>query len=243
MNLIQLTLPKIKEYFDNLKSMFLERKLSETFDVQNYQYDGTDRNGLHCWLHRRGSNRSENLHKKMKIAFGTRSYGAEVGHYLLLLLCYCYNLSTGCRHGGKYNFGMTRMDIIDRIQIQIEESFCFDIFPLHTNQSQFQFISNFVAIGIGLLSYDNDFVKQSLIPNKHLKGDLKFMASRMGLEAPPLGVRTKEEKKTFSSFLKKLGRNPNSKDFINLAKHILTRCNSITAYPKLPSILKAFYQQ
>ena len=56
-------------------------------------------------------------------------------------------------------------------------------------------------------------------------------------------MRTKEEKKIFSTFLKNLGRNPNSKDFINLAKHFLTRCNSITVYPKLPSILKAYYQQ
>ena len=192
-------LPNLDSYLEGIKTMFCEGKLSETFDVQNYQADGQDIHGLSLWLRRRGSNRSENLHQKMKIAFGTRSYGAEVGHFLLLLVSYRYNLTTGYRRDGKYNFGMSRLDIIDRIQIWNEQIFNVNIFPSHENSFQFKPIEDFIAVGIGPLNYKKEFLHLSKKPHQSLKGDLQFVAVRMLVEGPPLSIHLKEEKKLFST--------------------------------------------
>ena len=89
----------------------------------------------------------------MKISFGTRSYEAEVGHFLLLLVSFCYNITTSYRRDGKYNFRMTRLDIIDQIQIPNEQIFNVDIFPAHGNYFQFKAIEDFSAVGIGPLNY------------------------------------------------------------------------------------------
>ena len=45
-------------------------------------------------------------------------------------------------------------DKIDRIQIRMQQLFNCDIFPKHVNQSLFEPIKDFVAVGIGELNYD-----------------------------------------------------------------------------------------
>ena len=70
----------------------------------------------------------------MRVAFGPHGVGAEVGHYLLLLVCYRYNINTGIRRKGMYNFGTIMHNLIDRIQLRMMQIFGVDVFPTHTNQ-------------------------------------------------------------------------------------------------------------
>jgi len=109
--------PKLEQWFKNLLSLCREGKLEETSDCAMFQEDGKDSNGLQLYIRRRGTNRSELHYQKMKVAFGPHGVGAEVGHYLLLLVTYKFNISTGIRRLGRPDFGTFRLDIIDRIQM------------------------------------------------------------------------------------------------------------------------------
>ena len=57
----------------------------------------------------------------MKSSIGAWNVGAEVGHYILVLLSYRYNISTSISRCGCINFGMPYMHIIDRLQIRVQQ--------------------------------------------------------------------------------------------------------------------------
>jgi hypothetical protein len=126
---------KLEDYFDKLETLFYDGSMEECGDVSLYQWDGVDKHGLNYWLRQRGSTRSELLHQKMKVAFGPHGVGVEVGHFLLLLVTYIFNVNTGVRRTRCHDFGMPWHHIIDRIQIRSIQIFGVDIFPRHENQS------------------------------------------------------------------------------------------------------------
>ncbi len=117
----------------------------------------------------------------MRVAFGPWGVGPEVGHYLLLLVTYQYNVNTGIRRNKWHDFGMPFLHYIDRIQLRYIQIFGFDPFPNHTNQALFKPVEGFVAVGIGPLNYNEDFVENSDVPHPSLKGGLLFLAQQMGL--------------------------------------------------------------
>jgi hypothetical protein len=161
-----------------LETLFYDGSMEECGDVSLYQWDGVDKHGLNCWLRRRGSTRSELLHQKMKVAFGPHGVGVEVGHFLLLLVTYIFNVNTGVRRTRCHDFGMPWHHIIDRIQIRSIQIFGVD-FPRHENQSPFQPIQGFVAVGVGPLNYDDAFVEQTTEPHPNLTGGMRFLAQCM----------------------------------------------------------------
>ena len=124
----------------------------------------------------------------------------STGHYLLLLVSYKYNINTGIRRKGCYNFGTMRYDIIDRIHWRMMQIFGVDVFPTHTNQLLFQPVKGFVAVGVGPLNYDEDYVEQGC-PHQGLTGDIKFLAQRMKVVGPPLHIYHPREKKIFNDFM------------------------------------------
>lgn len=232
---------KLTKYFDFLEDLCESGQFEECYDVEMFQWDGTDSNGLNCWLRRRGSNRSENLHRQMRVAFGPHGVGAEVGHYLLLLLTYRYNVKTGIRRTDQYDFGMPYLYLIDRIQIRMVQLFDVDIFPKHKNLSLFKPLEGFVAVGIGELNYDERYVEKGE-PSKNLKGDLLFVAKRTKLVGPPLHITNPREMQIFNDFMKECG-SPKSKSWIELAKIFKKEADYIRVFPKLPSMLKNYYKK
>jgi hypothetical protein len=123
----------------------------------------------------------------MRVAFGPHGVGAEVGHFLLLIVTYRYNVNRGVHRKGFHNFGMPYHDIIDRIQIPMQQLFGYDIFPQHVNQALFDPIAGFVAVRVGPLNYDSKFVENGP-PDPKLKGDMLFLVLRMKLRGPPLHI-------------------------------------------------------
>lgn len=191
---------QMEAYFDSVELMHKEGRLSECHDVEMFQWEGTDKHGLSLWLRRRGSNRSENIHQKMRVAFGPHGVGAEVGHYLLLLVTCRHNVSTGVNRNRQIDFGMPHHDKIDRTQLRMQQLFETDIFPRHSNQLLFKAVPDFVAVGIGPLNCDEKWVTPG-DPDPVLKGDMLFLAKRMKLKGPPLNVQHPEERKLFNDYM------------------------------------------
>jgi hypothetical protein len=144
----------LKEYYtDDLRKFLVgfekecrEGLFEELGDVALFQWDGKDFNGLDLSIRFRGSNRAENIHSKMSVAFGPWGVGARTAHFVLLLVSYRYNVHTGIRRCNDHNFGHTWLHYIDRIQSRILNIFGVDVYPRHMNLAQFQPIENFVAI-------------------------------------------------------------------------------------------------
>jgi hypothetical protein len=233
--------PKLEDYFNKLEQLFHDGKLEECCDVELYQWDGVDKDGLDVWLRRRGSNRSELLHQKMKVAFGPHGVGATVGHFLLLLVTYIFNVNTGVRRKRFHNFGMPYHDLIDRIQIRHLQIFGVDVFPRHNNQALFKPVEGFVAVGIGPLNYHPEFV-ESGPPHASLKGDMRFLAERMELVGPPLHIAHPYEKHIFNEFMKDNPSTPNSKTWRALAANYKEKTDYKTVSPKLPSMLQNHFK-
>ena len=106
-------------------------------------------------------------------------------------------------------------DKIDRIQLRMQKLFGEDIFPNYSNHLLFKPISDFVAVGIGPLNYDEKYVDSSE-PDPALKGDMLFLAKRMKLRGPPLHIAHPEEKKIFNDYLRDHSK-PTSKMWDDLA--------------------------
>jgi hypothetical protein len=245
---IKNTEPLKEHYTDELRKYLigLERKCEEGLfeelgDVSLFQWDGTDYNGLDLWLRFRGSNRAENVHQKMSVAFGPWGVGARTAHYVLLLVSYRYNVQTGIRRYNEYNFGHSWLHYIDRIQSRILDIFGVDVYPRRTNLAQFQPVKDYVAIGIGPLAYNADYVEKGA-PDPRLKGDLLFVADRMGLKCAPMPIAHPKEKAMFNKHMQDYPK-PKDKDWRELAKHFkqLTDCKTI--FPKLPTMLKCYYKK
>ena len=230
----------LEKYFDDIEELYERGEMEESADVALYQWDGKDKNGLNLWIRKRGSSRSENVHQSMRSAFGPWGVGPEIGHYLLLLVSYRYNVNTGIRRMGWVDFGIPWYHLIDRIQLRMIQLFEHDPFPNHTNQALFQPIKGFVAVGVGPLCYDDDFVEKSSEPHQALKGGLRFLAKRMKLRGPPLDLAHKEEFSFFNEFMKTKPR-VNRQNWVELAKQFKAKANYVSIFPKLPSQLARHY--
>ena len=233
--------PKLEAYFDAVEEMCRKGMMEECTDVCLFQWDGTDKCGLDLWLRKRGSNRSENFHQKMRVAFGPHGVGVHVGHYLLLLVTYRYNINSGVRRTGCHNFGMPYPGIIDRIQVRYQQLFDYDVFPNHVNQSLFKPVKAFLAVGVREMNYDGQYVEKGH-PHPDLVGDMKFMAERTKLRGPPLHIATIEEKKIFNEYMKN-NRGRTQKNWQQLATLYKAKANYKTVFPKLPSMVKLHYSK
>ena len=162
----------------------------------------------------------------------------KTGHYLILLISYRFNVSTRVNRLGRHDFGHPYLHLIDRLQDRYQELFNILIYPRHRNLSRFKPVDGFVAIGVGPLSLDPEYVQQGE-PLPVLKGDLHFMAERMKLECPPLPLAHKDEFKIFRHFI---ARNPKvtRSTLHNLAKEFKAKSNGQTVFPKLPCMLKVY---
>jgi hypothetical protein len=229
------------EYLDKLERKCQEGLFEELSDVSLFTWRGTDGSGLDLWWRNRGSTRAENIHQKMKVAFGPWGVGAQTGHFLLLLISYRYNVNTGIRRCNEHNFGHPWLYFQDRIQIRVQEVFNVNIYPRHTNLAQFKGVDGFVAVGIGPLNYDEDYVQLGE-PDERLGGDLLFLACRMKLVCPPVHICTKHEKHVFNEYLK-THPNPKDSNWKELARLFKSKTDCKTVFPKLPSMVKAYYNQ
>ena len=91
--------PDLTKYFDKFEKNCREGKFADLHDVSLYRSVGIDSDGLDLWIRLKGSVRCENIHKSMRTAMGPWGVGATVAHYLLVLICYNYNVNTGiCRN-------------------------------------------------------------------------------------------------------------------------------------------------
>jgi len=232
----------VKDYFNTFETKCRNGLFEEINDVQMFQWAGIGKGGLDRWYRRRGTVRNENLHQKLFSCLGAHSIGAEVGHHLLVLLAYKYNISTGIKRLGLCNHGHIFYEYIDRIQIRLQEIYNVVVYPSHRNCSLLiNPITNFIAVGIGPLSYDNRFVTFGPA-HKNLRGDLRFVASSMGLELPPLEISSKEERTIFNDYRRNHPQNKklSASSLVELAIKFKCYANGTTIFPKLPSQLEAY---
>jgi hypothetical protein len=233
---------KLDAWFDKLEKNAMDGIYEGLIDVQGYIPGRVDSNGFQLWYRSNGSSvRCENFHNILKSALGHYGIGAKSAHYVMVLLAFRYNVNTGIRRLGEHNFGHIYLHLIDEIQDKYHALFGVKLFPRHRNLSHFKSIPNFIAIGIGALSFDADFVCQGP-PMASLKGDLRFMAERMNVKCAPMPVGTADEYRIFSIFVL---HNPKMTDakFRVLGKEFLAKTDGKTVFPKLPSMLKSHYKQ
>lgn len=176
----------------------------------------------------------------MHVSVGPWGIGPRSGHYILLDLCYRYNVNAGIARCGDHDFGHPWLHFVDRIQDRVQNIWNLLIYPNHTNILAFK-PTEFVAVGIGPLSYDAKYVDTGE-PMAHFKGDLKFLAERMKLKCPPLPLSTKEEHVIYNNYLKSHPQ-PASKNWDELAQIFKGRVDGKTIFPKLPSMLKQHYDK
>ena len=120
-----------------------------------YKHDGYDSNGLDLWLRRRGS-KAEVFHQKMHVAVGPWGIGVEMAHYLQVILAYEYVVNAGVRRCGEPDFGHTELQLEDRIQRGIMDTWGVLLFPNHINVSEYDPV-NFTSVGVGLLRFNRNF--------------------------------------------------------------------------------------
>lgn len=233
---------KLDKWFDALTRICREGKMEETTDCVMFQWIGQDKNGLDLYLRRRGSNRSELLHQKMRVAFGPHGIGAEVGHYLLLWITYRFNVSTGIKRLNHHNFGIHQLHLIDRIQTRYAQLFGCDVFPRHQNQMQKKTIPGLVSVGIRPLDYDDMYVKKGPC-HASLHGDLRFIAERSGVVCPPMPISHPKEKVIFNQFMLH-NQKLTTKSWDELSATFAVEAEKDgyqTIFPKIPSMLKNYY--
>ena len=96
-------------------------------------------------------------------------------------------------------------------------------------------------VGIVPLSYNVDYVDKGP-PNCILKGDLWFLAERMGLVFPLLPIASRYEIAMLTKFMQDHPK-PTDAHFIMLAKLYKQKSNGTTIFPKLPSMVKSYFNQ
>jgi hypothetical protein len=239
--LIKLLTPELQLYFENFIKKALRGEFEEQNDVLLFIKNGEDSHGLPLYYRLRGTVRTENVHQKMKTALGPWAVGARTGHMMLTLTCYRYNVKSGIRRCGAHDFGHCELHLIDRIQDRMQEIFNILVWPMHKNFSHFRGKPDFVSVGIGPLSYDEQYVTLSDYPHPNLRGDLFFMAKQMQLLYPLLHVGSISEIRIFTEFM--LENRPTMANFKLLAKAFKDKANGIDIFPKLPSMLKSYYNQ
>jgi hypothetical protein len=170
---------KLADYFNNLEREILEGLYDELSDINLYTWGGVDSDGLDLYTRRRGSNRAELYHRFLSLAFGPSIMGPEMGHYLMLLVSYRFNISTGVARCNEYDFGHPRLEYVDRIQIRHMQLFGWNLFPRQQNLLLVETDPDFIAVGFGPISLDERYVQPSDAPADHLKVSIRWLASRM----------------------------------------------------------------
>ena len=75
---------------------------------------------------------------------------------------------------GATGFGHCELHLIDRIQNRLQSNFNILAWPRHRNISHFKGKSDMISVGIGPLTYNDDYIIQSNEPDEFLKGDKNF---------------------------------------------------------------------
>lgn len=234
--------PPVAAWFHSTMELCRLGKLEESPECKMYQWDGEDKNGLHLYIRYRGSNRSELLHQKMRIACGSHGgIGIEVGHYLMLMVTYRFNIATGIRRKNWHDFGMPYLHLVDRVQTRIIQLYDVDPFPKHYNLSLAPTIQGIVCVGVGPLNYGEHYV-QAGNPHPKLQGNMLFLAEKMKLECPPLHISHPHEKRIFNDYILE-HPSPSSRDWHQLACIFKQKTDAIFIFPKLPSMLKAYFNR
>jgi hypothetical protein len=78
----------------------------------------------------------------MHVFDGTWSIDPKSGHYILLDLCYQYNVNAGVARCGHHDFGHPWLCFIDRIQEGVQRVWNLCIYPNHTNILSFKHFSS-----------------------------------------------------------------------------------------------------
>ena len=232
----------LAKYFVNFEAKCEQGYFEELSDVSLFRHRGVDQNGLDLWWRCRGSVRTENVHQKMRVAIGPWGVGAKTAHYLLVNLSHRYNVNAGIRRLNQINFGHPYTQIIDRLQILYDRVLGVTIYPSHMNTTHYNLDSDFVAVGIGPVSLDEQFVKKGP-PMSCLKSDIKFIAEQMGVNCPPLPVAGRTETKIFHQFMRdnpSMNRSSTT-GWDTLAKQYLKETDGVSVFPKLPSMLRAHF--
>ncbi len=136
---------------------------------------------------------------------------------------------------GEPDFGHFMLNYEDRIQSRIQEIWGVELFPNRVNVSEFEPV-DFVAVGVGPLSHDTDFVQEGEAA-ECLLNDAYFMATKMGVVYPPLPPLTEREFGMIKAFCSN-NPQPNEEDIRNLCKTFKARANGKDIFPKLPSMIK-----
>jgi hypothetical protein len=236
-SLRELYTDELDQYFDKFFKAILRGDFEEIYDTPMFVEVGKDSEGFSLFYSLRGTNRNELFHQKMKTAIGPWRIGARTAHYLLVYLAYQFNIETGIRRCGEYDFGISELDIIDRIQVNIQEIYNVLIWPRHKNVSVLPCKPDFVSVGIGPLTYNPRFVEFG-DPAEHLTGDLEFMASQMNLKYPILPIGSKEEVKIYNEFVK--NKKPTPTNLEKLCEIFKEKSDGINIFPKIPSVLKSY---
>lgn len=232
----------LRRYFEDLEEKALRGYFDEICDVIMYRRVSQDKHGLPLYIRFRGTVRCENIHQKMKVAIGPWGVGARTAHFLLVILCHRYNVTSGTKRCGNHDYGHFELDLIDKIQIRHRELYGVTIYPRHNNGLEFQANDEMTSVGIGPLSYSDRYVK---VGESHpsLKGDLKFLAKQMKLELPPLPVASRREIKMFTDFMINCSGKPKESDFANLAHQYLVAADGIDVFPKLPTMVRSYFNR
>jgi hypothetical protein len=149
--------------------------LRRAIRCENLYVQGGDSNGLSVHERLKGAS-AENVHQKLHVGVGPFGIGIKSAHNILLNIIFHYNVNTGIARCGEPDVGHPWNFYQDRIQYRIEEIWDCTIYPTHINILAFK-PTDFVAVGIGPLSYDKRFIKTGP-PTEHLTGDFIFMAWR-----------------------------------------------------------------
>ena len=226
----------VKKYFEKFERDCRNGLYAELEDVSMYRQVGVDSDGLDLWIRLKGSVRCENIHRTMSNALGPHAMGAEVAHFLLILICFRYNVNLGVRRKGRPNFGHIHLYINDEVQILVQEIYNVIIYPGHTNFSLYEAPKD-NSVGLCKLIAFVGFVQQGE-PLECLTPDQRFIAKQMGVQCPPLPPSGKQEMQMLNEFYQ---RNPSATDrqFENLAREFLDKADGKEIFPKLPSMLKA----
>ena len=226
--------PETEKYLFGWATRCRDGRYEDLPDVEMYQHNGVDSNGLDLWLRRRNS-RAENCHQKMNVATGPFGIGAEMAHMLHVILCYRYHVSAGINRLGESDFGHSELHLEDRIQMRILDIWGVLLFPNRTNVSQFKPL-DFVAWGLGPLSFDPRFVEKGA-PADHLKGDLLFMAKRMEVKYPPLPPCTEQEFGMIKNFC---ASHPGQTtvEIERFCETFRQKSDGKSVFPKLPTMIK-----
>ncbi|KAL7535177.1 hypothetical protein ACHAXR_006318 [Thalassiosira sp. AJA248-18] len=226
--------PELVQFLIGWVDRFRDGRYDDLPDVEMYRHDGYDSDGLELWLRRRGS-KAENFHQKMHVAVGPCGIGVEMAHYLQVILAYQYLVNAGIRRCGEPDFGHTELQLEDRIQTGIMDIWGALLFTNRINVSEYSPL-DFTAVGLGPLTFNEDYVERGE-PAECLKGDLRFMAERMGLKYPFFPPSTKKELGMIKRFCGDCPK-PKMEDIQNLCRQFKARANGIDVFPKVPSMIK-----